>query len=301
MRRVQAQRRCDSYPQPNEPGLPTGPTQHLGASMPHTRRTVRVDGQDLAVEITGTGRPLLLCNGIGTPLETWKGFTEALGDLTDRTLVTFDAPGVGASPLPRIPYTMRGLADLVAALMDELGYREYDLLGVSLGGALAQEITIRHPRKVRRLVLVSTLCGGASVPAGPKVMAEMLSPRRHQDTKHLAKTAPWLYGGNTRRNPEAALDLERLKRRTGRVSTRGYLYQMLLWTGWTSALSLPRTKTPVLVLSGNDDPIVPTANAHILAALCKNSTLVIVEGGGHLLLWDDAVTSARTVESFLAQ
>lgn len=271
----------------------------VNASQVHAL-TVQVSGQDLHVEVSGSGRPLLLCNGIGYSTSTWEAFVSALEERgEERTIVRFDAPGVGRSPLSARDLSMADLADLVLEMMSELGHPSFDLLGVSLGGALAQEVARRAPERVSRLVLVSTLCGLGAIPAAPHVLLEMLRLPRQRSEDRPGKVRPWLYGGHTRTDASAALRLSE-QQRTAPVSRPGYRAQMRLWKGWTSLPWLSRLPMPVLVLSGSDDPIVPVGNAYLLKALCPRAQLRVVKGGGHLLLWDDAARSAEIVSEFLA-
>lgn len=270
------------------------------SSAPSVRvLTVDVDGQPLHVEVSGSGHPLLLCNGIGHPTPTWEPFLAALDSTGPRTLVRFDAPGVGRSPVSRHPLTMASLARIVLRMMEELGFESFDVLGVSLGGAIAQEVARQGTDRVTNLVLVSTLPGiGSMMPSLP-VLLEMMSPLRHRSATHLQAVSPWLYGGRTRFDRTTALKLAALKEGAGKPSYRGYLAQVALWWGWSSLPWLWTLPMPVLVLTGDDDPIVPAWNSYLMKAFCPKAELHVIGGGGHLLLWDDAQRSARTVSSFL--
>src|ERR1700754_2796431 len=118
------------------------------------------------------GRPaLLLCNGIGAKLEAFDPFIRALP--RDRDIIRFDVPGVGGSPTPAWPYRFGGLASLVAAMVRELGYDRVDVLGISGGGALAQQLAFQDPQLCRRLVLVSTATGALMVPPHPRVLRQI--------------------------------------------------------------------------------------------------------------------------------
>src|SRR5215468_2325648 len=107
-----------------------------------------------------TRPPLLLFNGIGANIELAAPFLEAL----DGAAITFDVPGVGGSPAPMMPYRPRSLARLAARLLDQLGYDEVDVLGVSWGGTLAQQFAFQHSARCRRLVLAATSPGHLMVP-----------------------------------------------------------------------------------------------------------------------------------------
>ena len=91
-------------------------------------------------------------------------------------MVRFDVPGVGGSPVPKVPYNFALLARSSARLMTTLGYDRFDVLGISWGGGLAQQVAFQHPQRCRRVVLVSTATGSVMVPAGPRVLRKMVTP-----------------------------------------------------------------------------------------------------------------------------
>src|SRR5437660_9707099 len=145
-------------------------------------RTINATGQRLRVAIRpgdGTHTPLLLINGIGVNLEVLQQFVDALNPAIE--VIRFDVPGTGGSPAPLIPYRFSAHARLVVEMLDQLGYQQVDVLGVSWGGALAQQFALQYPRRCRRLILVSTGTGALMVPGRPSVLAKLAAPRRHQD------------------------------------------------------------------------------------------------------------------------
>jgi poly(3-hydroxyoctanoate) depolymerase len=261
--------------------------------------TVDVDGVRLRVlrrEGTGGAPPLLLCNGIGGAIELWEPFLDALDGYP---VVAFDAPGVGESSVPSYPPTMRGIAGTVAALLERLGVGVVDALGVSWGGALAQELAHRHSGRVRRLVLAATGAGGLMVPGHPRVMAILATPLRYWSPSYLTRVAPTLYGPDILDEP-GLLARQRHVRFTRSPSGRGYLFQVLALRRFASGLWLHHLRQPTLVLHGQADPIVPAVNARILAARIPNARLVTVPGGGHLFLLTRAPAMGRLITDFLA-
>jgi poly(3-hydroxyalkanoate) depolymerase len=238
--------------------------------------------------------PLLLCNGIGVSLELLQPFVDVLDPR--RPVIRFDMPGVGGSPAPVMPYHLVTLPSMLAGLLDQLGYQQADVLGISWGGALAQQFALSRPRRVRRLVLVATAPGVIMVPASPSVLIRMISPRRHRDPDYSARIAGELYGGSAREDPIVARDLLHATTRLG--PAWGYYYQLLAGAGWTSLPFLPRLRPPTLILAGDDDPIIPVINAKIMHRLIPGSDLHIYQGG-HLELAADAETLGAVVEAFL--
>ena len=259
-------------------------------------RTITVRGQRLRVAIrsgNGTRTPLLLVNGIGVNFEVLQPFVDALDPAIE--VIRFDVPGTGGSPAPRIPYRFSMHALLVTNMLDQLGYRQVDVLGVSWGGALAQQFAFQYPVRCRRLILVSTGTGALMVPGNPSALAKIATPRRYQDPAYMAQVAGEIYGGKMRTHPEYAHEFAR----TAHLgSVLGYFYQMLGGVGWTSIPWLRTLRQPTLILHGDDDPLVPLVNAKIMQRLIPHAKLYIFHDG-HLGLGTSAGELAQVVDQFL--
>jgi poly(3-hydroxyalkanoate) depolymerase len=238
--------------------------------------------------------PLLLCNGIGVSLEALQPLVDELHP--DRGVVRFDVPGIGGSALPPFPYPIAGLAAWVTALMAKLGHPRFDVLGLSWGGGLAQQLALQAPRRVRRVVLVATGTGTLMVPAHPRVLRIMSTPRRHRNPAYAASVAPEIYGGSMRTDPTRGAALLHGSTRTG--PKRGYYYQLAAMVGWTSLPFLSLLRQPTLVMGGDDDPIIPVANPRIQAALIPHAQLHIYHGG-HLGILTEADELAPIIDAFL--
>jgi poly(3-hydroxyalkanoate) depolymerase len=264
-------------------------------------RFVDVDGIRIRAAIRGEGRPLLLVMGIGGNIEMWEPFERALDGSGIQT-ITFDAPGVGESTSWRRPRRMGGLARAVDHLVGALGYEAVDVLGVSFGGALAQQLVRQSPDRVRRLVLAATapgVPGLGGLPGRPSAMLALATPYRYYSPAYFRKVAPTLYGGRIRREPE--LLAEQAHARLVRPpSLHGYAAQLYAMSWWTNFPWLPFIHHPTLVMAGDDDPIIPVLNGRILAKLMPHARLEVITGGGHLFLLEEAERSAALVREFLA-
>jgi poly(3-hydroxyalkanoate) depolymerase len=260
-------------------------------------RWVRVLGHETRISVrpgTEPGPPLLLCNGIGAGLDVLQPFVEEVDPRIE--VVRFDVPGVGGSPTPRVPYTFPTLACFVSRLMEQLGHDRFDVLGISWGGGLAQQLALQNPRQCRRLVLASTGTGMLMVPGRYSVLRKMLTPRRYRDPAYARTVAAELYGGRIREDPGSVRHLVSDQSRIG--SRTGYVLQLLAGVGWTSLPVLPLIRQPTLVLAGNDDPIIPLVNGHIMARLLPNATLHVFHDG-HLGLLTAASELGPLVSEFL--
>ena len=272
-----------------------------GARMTDEGGLISVLGQQIRVKIRwGTGIPLVLCNGIGASLEVLDPVVAELNPHT--TVVRFDVPGSGASPDSPLPYRFPYLACVLGNLLKKVGVlagdsgsSQVDVLGLSWGGALAQQFAVQNPRRCRRLILVSTGTGSVMIPGKPSVLTKMLTPRRFLDHRYAALVAPELYGGAARRDP---MVIKRLFDRQLMAGSRvGYLHQLLAGAGWTSIPLLPFVRQPTLVIAGTHDPIIPLANARIMSRLLPNPT-VHIHHGGHVDLVVNAAEHARVIEAF---
>ena len=272
-------------------------------------RTVAVDGRLLRVAVRPGHRepgqparpPLLLINGIGASLELLEPFTVLVDPAVE--VIRFDPPGVGGSAQAPGPYRFTGLCRLIARLLTELGHDQVDVLGISWGGAVAQHFATFQRSRCRRLVLVATATGAVMVPARPSVLAHMITPRRYLDRGYLQRVAGGIYGGSARDDPAAIAAVmhgEKLTESNRVGPPRGYVYQLAAGAAWTSVPFLPLLRQRTLILSGDDDPIIPLANARLLHLLIPNSRLHVYHGG-HLSLVTEAAEFAPLVDGFLAE
>ena len=232
--------------------------------------------------VLGRGPALLLCNGIGASTESWGDFAGKLS--RTHTVIMFDAPGCGRSNARWAPWTMRSYAADVVALLRALGFRSADVLGLSWGGALAQQIAASHPDAVNRLILAATTPGPTGTLAEPHVLALAMTPLRYFSKPFAAFAAPHLYGG-----PGGKLHSEA-------PTMRGYSHQMLAIGSWSGADGI---RAETMVIHGDDDRITPVGNAEALARRIPHARLAIQAGQGHLWLITDTDASTSLIDDFL--
>ena len=255
--------------------------------------SVLIDGLKTRVRVHGDGPALLLIGGVWGQVDLWE---ELLPHLDGFTIVTFDPPGIGATQLPAMPYSLLRHAAFAVKVLDAVGIEQAHVLGVSLGGAVAQQVVHDFPDRVDRLVLVSTAYGIPVVVGRINVLLKFIRPRAYGDPKALERNADVIFGGRLREEPEL---VHRWHLRPPR-NLRAYLWRLLGTTGWSSLRWLHTVERPTLVVHGDDDPIVPLLNGRVLAWRIPSSHLHVVEGGGHLLLLDSATDVLPVVTDFLS-
>lgn len=251
-----------------------------------------VDGLRTRVQVRGDGPPLLLLAGLWGQVQMWD---ELLPHLTGFRTIAFDAPGIGQTEMPRWPYTIPRLARFSAGVLDAVGVKQADVLGVSLGGAVAQQLAWSRPDRVGRLVLASTSHGVFGVPGRPSALLGFLRPTAYASMQGLERQVGTMFGGRIRAHPEL---VHRWHFRPPR-HLQAYAFRLAGTAGWTSLPFLRRVHAPTLVVHGDDDPIVPLVNARVIALLIPGARLHVVQGGGHLLLLDSAADVAQVITAFL--
>lgn len=253
-------------------------------------------GAELYWEEHGRGEPLLLIMGLSFPLTMWFRLLPALA--ARYRVVLFDNRGVGRSGVPPGPYSIPLMADDAAAVLQAAGLDSAHVLGASMGGMIAQELTRRHPDKVRTLLLGCSSGGGWTL-------------RRHSLGLlggHL-RAQPWwnreswmhalaslMYHRDTpahRINEDVAVRLRDLP------SLEGYRNQLLGLLCWSSWRWLPRIPVPTLVMHGDADRIIPHRHGELLARRIPGAEFHLIPNGGHMLMTDQQELVEERVLAFL--
>ena len=248
---------------------------------------IRSGDIDLYYEAAGRGPKLLFISGTGGDLRNRPNIFD--GPLTAHfELASYDQRGLGQSGKPDRPYTMADYADDAARLLDGLKWDQAHIIGYSFGGMVAQELALRHQRRINRLVLAATSPGGAGGSSYPfhnltltgedraRHMIPISDLRHDQDWAHahpdqyrqmIAFTAPDPYADEPGHKMGARRQLE---------ARQGH-------DTWDR---LPSLAMPVLVAGGRYDGIAPVEIQHNLARQIPNATLELFEGGHMFLIQD---------------
>ncbi len=250
-----------------------------------------VRGLRIHAQSAGEGAPLLLHSGIWNQMYHWEPLLEHLHGFR---VISYDAPGVGSSEVPSFPMSMRGLADIGAGILDQLGLASAHVLGASFGGAVAQQMALSHPGRVDRLVLVSTSFGAPALPGRPSALLHMMNPHGYHPDR-IARTAGAMFGGKMRTDPGLMAGLTMTKP----GSTQARWFRLAAMAGWTSLPFLRSIRHQTLILCGDDDPVTPHVNHRVMARLIPSARLHTVPGGGHLVLLDSAPEVGPVISAFL--
>lgn len=261
--------------------------------------TTQVGSQTIYYDEHGTGNPVLLIPGLGSTRFSWWKQIEPLSQKSH--VIGLDNRDAGDSAPGRGPYTIADLADDAASVLQNLNLGPMFVMGWSMGGCIAQELVLRHPALVEKLILVATSAGGrTSVLATPEIGALLLRNASEDIETRVRRTSPLLAGqGYMLAHPE---DLDQLVRQAQAkpMALESYQRQLGAVMTWGGAGDrLCQFAVPTLVIHGDADPLVPYANGQHLAAQIPNAKLSTYPGVGHLVPIEAADRFNREVIEFL--
>ena len=244
--------------------------------------------------------PLLLIMGLGANATSWEMQLPAFS--REYRVVAFDNRGSGRTDKPKSPYTMPQMADDAVALLDHLGIASAHVFGMSMGGMIAQEMALRHPRRVRALVLGGTMAGGSNaVMAGPQMIQQWVSTATLPLEQAVEAGLRFLYSDefiaqNKERLIKRALEMAYLMAPIDALQR-----QFMAITQFNTYDRLHQIQAPTLVIAGTDDKIVPAENSRILAERIPGARLAEIKGAGHGFLVEKAEEANTAVLQFLRQ
>ncbi len=243
---------------------------------------IHANGIQIAYEIHGSGRPLLLIAGLGYSRWMWRWMVPGLAERFQ--VITFDNRGVGESEKPPGPYTAEMLAEDTAVLMETLGLENAIVMGHSMGGFIAQALALNRPELVGQLVLSATNFGGPNhIPVTPAALAVLLDTSADPVTRFKNGLAVSTAPGFPEQNPEI-VEQWLAWRVTNPIEPAPYQAQLaiglaLAQVGFEDRLTA--VSCPTLLLFGEHDQVVPPGNADLLAAKIPNSAIKILPDAGH--------------------
>jgi len=246
--------------------------------------TTQVNDIEVYYETRGEGSPLMLINGWGGNLNSWSTSMVCLLSEHHRVIM-MDNRGTGRSGKPDAPYTMDMMAADTAGLLDALGVKYAHVMGFSMGGIVAQTLALNHPDKVRSLVLCGTNPGGVHrISSSIHVQTELaLIASPLPEMTERDRTVKLLYLIYSRGYVEESLEKLILDETYSDHPTPDYalMRQSQAIAGFDSYDRLPNLRTPTLVMTGENDVLVPPGNSATLAERIPGAELVKIPGAGH--------------------
>jgi pimeloyl-ACP methyl ester carboxylesterase len=241
----------------------------------------------------GQGEPLLLIQGMsGTHLSWGEPFLSRLSG--DFDTVAYDHRGIGFSPQADGPFSIADLADDAETLFDRLEWQTAHVMGISMGGMVAQELALRHPQRIRTLTLGCTYCGGpGSSLAGPEVIQELGAAQMSGDAELALQTGFRINTSQAFRSEPSNYDAFREMALSAPARLATILLQMQAIAAHDTQSRLREIDKPTLVLHGMEDQMIPYRNGEIIASQIPGSRLELFEDVGHMFWWEQPQRSAE--------
>jgi pimeloyl-ACP methyl ester carboxylesterase len=275
-------------------GIPEGSGNQVSEDAD---RLVQVGDIKMGCRIYGNGFPLVMIMGYGSTMKLWEpGLIRMLSPFFK--LIVFDNRGMGNTEEGQRPFTIEQFADDTAGLMDALGIGQAHVLGWSMGALIAEELVLRHPDKVNKLVLYAAHCNAGLFPPSPEVIKKLTDTSgnpQEQGMRFISVLFPsaWLQSLGDRLK-------EIFYRPMGNIPPQTMVKQSTAIDTWKGCCDrLNEIKKPTLVISGTDDLLVPLQNAHYLAGKIPKAKLEFFENSGHGLIFQFPDKFSEKVLAFL--
>ena len=248
---------------------------------------VKVNDIQIYYEVHGEGFPLLMIMGLGANVDWWD--PRMVQELSKKfKLVMFDNRGAGRTDVSDKRYTIKLFANDTAGLMDTLGIARAHVIGVSMGGMIAQEMVLNYPEKVEKLVLCSTFCGGTkTVLASQKVLGMLAADRSGLSAEEIVRMMiPILFTEDFIKKNSDLVEFAVQQFLKAPISNEAFTRQLNSTIKLDTYDRLSQIKAPTLILHGKRDILIPPENGSILAEAITNAKLVYFENSAHGLIED---------------
>lgn len=261
--------------------------------------TVTANNIELFYRDDGEGQHVLFIQGLGVDHRGWGAATRPLAKRF--RCISYDNRDVGRSATVDAPYDVLDMAADAIGLLDALDIAQADVVGTSMGGIIAQEIAIRHPKRVRRLVLVTTYTSGD--PRGSAIFEGQALLRRTLSREDYCRATFWsAYSHQDYRRDDGFVE-QMIARTAGNDLWQpqdAYERHVRAVTSANTEGRLDHISAPTLILAGAEDILTPTRFSQRLASDIPNNKLEIIEGAGHGMIWSHPDVVVDHVSKFLA-
>jgi pimeloyl-ACP methyl ester carboxylesterase len=256
---------------------------------------VEVAGREFHYERGGSGEPLLLIQGMsGTHVAWGRPFLEALEESFD--VVAFDNRGIGLSGPVEGPFTIVEMAEDTAGLLEELEIESAHVVGISMGGMIAQELALAERSRMRSLTLGCTYCGGPGSQLMPQENAEKLAAGMMSGDRDKAIRASYEVNLSPafRADEDAYAAFHEMAISVpARKATIELQAQAIF--GHDTSGRLGEISTPTLIVHGTEDGVLPFPNGQLIASLMPGARFEPLEDVGHMFWWEQPQRSAELI------
>ena len=260
---------------------------------------VETNGINLWYEQKGSGDPLLFISGLGGSHLSWALVTPHFE--ANRTCVVFDNRGTGESDVPQGDYTIEGMADDTAGLIEKLGIGPVDVVGVSLGGSVLQALSYRHPEAVKRAVFVSAFPNYTPLQQSWLDCLIALREAKVDPASQSMMGMAWVFTAKTLYDHDtAALNARLAVEAAPPCTIEGFRGQAAAIRSFDSRAHLHKVQAPALVLVGAEDILTPPHQSAEMADLMPNARLQILPRGNHGLIAEYTADAVNAIKAFLA-
>lgn len=256
---------------------------------------VEVQGREFHYERAGEGEPLLLIQGMsGTHVAWGEPFRDALVESFD--VVAFDNRGIGFSAPVEGPFTIAEMAEDTAGLLDQLGIERAHVVGISMGGMIAQELALGHAGRLRSLTLGCTYCGGEGSQLMPQENAEkLLGAFASGDRDQAIRAGYEVNLSPSFRSDESTFAVFHEMATSVPAAREVIQLQLQAIVGHDTSGRLGEISTPTLIVHGTVDGVLPFANGEQIAALMPTARFEALEDVGHMFWWEQPQRSAELI------
>jgi pimeloyl-ACP methyl ester carboxylesterase len=287
---------------------PQEPAQNNNAYTRAQTEHVQVGDINVAYKRFGQGKPILFISGTSQTKDAWEPTLLLELAATNHTVIVFDNRGIGETTVGTKPFSIEQFANDTAGLLDALQIEKADVFGASLGSFVAQELALNYPEKVDRLILHATYCGGneaiyasgqaaerAMILSSAEVLQNMTAEEQAMVLAQIMFPPEWL-----EEHPEI-LSTTVIQLAPSRSATPEIIQQQGLASGtWRGSCDrLPNITQPTLLIVGDQDVLLPAANAVMMAQRIPNSWLVIIQGTGHGMMFQVPTEFSAIIQTFL--
>lgn len=258
---------------------------------------IKVNDIEMYYEIHGEGEPLVLIEGLG--YSTWMWYKQVEELSKNFKVIIFDNRGVGETDKPDIEYSIEMFADDLADLLSKLEIKKAHILGVSMGGFIAQEFAIKYPQMVDKLILCSTSFGGPnSIPIPQETLNIMLKGGgQYTSVDEITEAIAVALDERTMQKEVVA---KIMKEKMEKLQPKyAYLRQLMAGASFNAENRLDKIKSETLILAGRGDRVVPTENVSLLKEKITCSMAKIIENAGHVFFMEQPEETNKVIMEFL--